>query len=291
MAKKRPMMDGGNEPKAALAKLLRDLSHRHSLWKVWQDFLTLCATTISNAVDPVQRETREAQYMATIRGYNKEELDEFARGFALVAEGLELGHSDLLGSLFMQLELGNAWAGRFFTPYCVAHMMGKMTMHDAREHIARRGFVTISDPCVGGGAMLIGAAHALLDDGINYQHHMHSTAQDIDITAVHMAYVQLTLLHVPAVVIHGNSLKNETLSAWYTPAHVLGGWGTRLRDAERLDAVRSVMDGAESPPRHELVPAPVLAPMASVTDAANADESEAAIEAPRQAVGDQFTLF
>jgi hypothetical protein len=49
-----------------------------------------------------------------------------------------------------------------------------------------------------------------------------------------MAYAQLTLMHIPAVVVHGNTLSLEESDHWYTPAHILGGWNWKLR--RRFDA-------------------------------------------------------
>jgi len=43
-----------------------------------------------------------------------------------------------------------------------------------------------------------------------------------------MAYVQLSLLGIPAVVVHGNALSLDVWGVWYTPAHVLVGWGELL---------------------------------------------------------------
>jgi hypothetical protein len=93
--------------------------------------------------------------------------------------------------------------------------------------------VTTLEPACGGGAMVIALAEALKDEGVNYQHHLHATAVDVDLKCVHMAYIQLALLHVPAVVIHGNSLSLEEHSRWRTPAHVLGVWDWRLKSAEQ----------------------------------------------------------
>lgn len=227
MARKAPLRFNSDHQKD-LATLLRGLSHRHNLWQVWRDFVECSALAISNAVDHGQAKAREAQYMQTISRYSADEAQQLSQALAHVVMGLEAGHADFLGSLFMQLELGNSWTGQFFTPYEVARLMGQMTLHDAREKLQAEGFITVSDPCVGGGAMVIAAAHALLDMGINYQRCMHVTAQDIDLTAVHMAYVQMSLLHIPGVVIHGNSLAVEERSHWFTPAHVMGGWGARL---------------------------------------------------------------
>lgn len=54
-------------------------------------------------------------------------------------------------------------------------------------------------------------------------------AIDIDPRAVHMAYVQFSLLHLPAVVVVGNALTLEEREHWFTPAHILGGWTARLQ--------------------------------------------------------------
>lgn len=60
---------------------------------------------------------------------------------------------------------------------------------------------------------------------------------DVDIRAVHMAYTQLALLHVPAVVIHGDTLSLEEYAHWHTPAHILGGWRFRLAVDEAAEPV------------------------------------------------------
>jgi hypothetical protein len=149
---------------------------------------------------------------------------------AVLVEWLTCGLDDCLGRLFMSLELGDAFKGQFFTPYALSSMMARMTMTDVRAVVERQGHVTVNEPACGAGGMVVACADALLAQGINYQQAMHVTAQDIDATAVHMTYLQLSLLHVPAIVVHGNSLAVTEWAHWVTPAHVLGGWDRRLRD-------------------------------------------------------------
>ena len=84
------------------------------------------------------------------------------------------------------------------------------------------------EPACGAGAMVIALAQAMLAADINYQRHLHVTAVDIDPRAVHMAYIQFSLLHIPAHVMVGNSLSNEVREHWFTPAHILAGWSARL---------------------------------------------------------------
>jgi len=79
--------------------------------------------------------------------------------------------------------------------------------------------------------MVIALALELQERGVNYQQQLHVTAVDVDAKCVHMTYLQLSLLHIPAVVVHGNSLSLEEFGRWYTPAHIMNGWNYKLRRA------------------------------------------------------------
>ena len=62
-----------------------------------------------------------------------------------------------------------------------------------------------------------------------------------------MAYLQFSLLHIPAVIVHGNSLSLEEYGHWYTPAHIMDGWNWKLRRAkatEQAYAIERVPDPA-----------------------------------------------
>lgn len=228
MAKKNIRYAG--EHQAALGKLLRDIARHRRLWEVFADFVALCALAISNSADLRQFREREAEYMHRIKPYSPADLSKFAEGLALVRLALANEYSDFLGSLYMFLELGNSWRGQIFTPYSVCKVMASLTMPvgELRETIDRAGHVTVLDPAVGGGAMLIATAEHFAEAGFEVSRTMHATAVDVDLVAVHMCYVQLSLLGVPATVVHGNSLTLEQHSVWYTPAHVFCGWTDKL---------------------------------------------------------------
>lgn len=230
-------------PQQDLVKDLRSLSHRRDHWQLFSDFCEIAAISLSNAVDLSQFKQREERYLQIVKGYSREELTIVARCLAHVTVELENDISDVLGRTFHELELHNKWAGQFFTPYEVARMMARMTIgdcNDLRDRIAQRGFVTAQEPAVGTGAMVIGLAHEMKDAGINYQEHLHVTAIDVDIKCVHAAYVQFSLLHIPAVIIHGNTLALEEWSRWYTPAHILGGWTWKLRRREEAQVSHEI---------------------------------------------------
>lgn len=212
-----------------LARRFREMSHRHSLWQVFADFNEMAAISLAR-LDWTQQQAREDRYLQIVKAYEPEELAIFPEILGGLALQLEAEMRDVLGQTFHELELHNKWAGQFFTPYDVSRMLAQMTMSDGlQEIIAANGFITAQEPACGSGGMAIAMAHALKDQEINYQQHLHVTAIDVDLKCVHMAFVQLSLLHVPAVVVHGNTLSLETWSAWYTPAHILGGWSRKLR--------------------------------------------------------------
>ena len=52
-----------------------------------------------------------------------------------------------------------------------------------------------------------------------------------------MAYLQLSLYGIPAVIIHGNSLTNEEWSRWYTPVYMVEGWPFRERVDNFLETI------------------------------------------------------
>lgn len=233
MGRKKEALQIVHSHERTMGKLLQDNARRHRLHKVFSDFCELAALAVSNSVDLVHREAREARYMQIVGEYERDEVQRFPQLLAVLVDWLECGLDDCLGKLFMSLDLGDSFKGQFFTPFELSRLMACLTFGGAREAIERQGFVTVSEPACGAGGMLLAAADALQAQGINYQQAMHATAVDVDATAVHMAYVQLSLAHVPAVIVHGNSLSMKEWGHWFTPAHILGGWDRRLR-AHRL---------------------------------------------------------
>lgn len=224
-----------------MVRLIKENATRADLWSVWSDFIEMSALAIANAVDWAQRTEREARYMAIVKRYSKEQAMRFAHALGALTMAMEKAEfGDILGTTFMELDLGSKWAGQFFTPYEVCRVMAGITLGNGVDaKLQERGFITACDPAVGAGALPIALAEELHRAGHNYQKCLHVTAQDVDQKAAHMAYIQLSLLHVPAVVIVGNTLANECRERWFTPAHILGGWSRKLatRDVEQAPAV------------------------------------------------------
>ncbi len=203
------------DAKRELVKRIDRLSHRHSHWKVFQDFVEMSAIALSNGVDlGPQRDAREKRYLQIVKEYKPEEVNELAEMLGVLVMDLETGPTDVLGSVYHELELHNKWAGQYFTPFTICEFMAKMTLADSgdlKEKIEARGFVRAAEPSCGSGAMMIALALGMKAEGINYQQDLHVTATDVDLKCVHMCFIQSSLLGIPAVIIHGNSLTLASL--------------------------------------------------------------------------------
>jgi len=218
-----------------LEHALRQLSYSQHLFTTFRHFVELSAIAFSNVADPINKAAREEQYLAIVKQYTPEEFQKFPELLGMLTLCLEQESTDVLGVLYHRLELHNEQSGQFFTPYPVCQAMAKMLVHDARQLVEEQEFIRAHEPCVGSGAMVIALAQALREEGINYQQCLHVTAIDVDLLAVHMAYVHCTLLHIPAIIVHGDTLRAKTYSVWRTFAHVMGFWDAKLaRDPRQL---------------------------------------------------------
>lgn len=288
---KRPLIRL-SDLEAQFHKLARSNAHSRHLLDVFRDFCELAAITLSNSVDRINYERREARYMKIIAGYKREEAERFGQMLACVVAILEAGMCDCLGRLFMGLGLGDAGKGQFFTPYEVSSMMARMVMPSLDEAMAAHGFITMNEPAAGAGGMIIAAADAMQEAGINYQQSMHAIAVDIDSTACHMAYIQMTLLHIPGVVVHGNALQPETVwDEWLTPAHIMGGWGRKLAQRDAIEKMRQVIAGGLAVEVEEVGEAAITAVAAPAAVHAAPVVTMAAINEKRRAQAEQMALF
>ena len=262
MASKAPSyLRNGKEIVSGIQKL----AYRHPAYQIFQDWLELSAIAISNSVDLAGYEEREKRYLELINQYNKEEQTALTELFATLVMTLnkevENGGRprDVLGEVFHGLELHNKYKGQFFTPNHICEFMGQAVIAgNTDEVINKNGFVSVCEPCVGSGRLVIGLASAFASHNHNYQTEMVVTACDIDIKCVHMAYLQLSLYGIPAKIIHGNSLTGEQWSVWYTPMYIVGLWA--LREGTTIEDVAKAVENKQE----EIVPQMVEIPQEEI---------------------------
>lgn len=194
----------------------------------------MAATALSQPTETRQkiREEREANYLRIASKYDAEELDKFGACLGETVLELEEDPRDVLGVTFQELELSNKWRGQFFTPMSISELMAQ-TQIDPTE-VSKKEYVTISDPAIGSGSLLIGVYRHLRHHKL--QRKMLVFGQDLDSNAIFMSYIQLSLLGIPGILVQGNTLSDPATlkdylgsgerpeSVWYTPMWVRGGW-------------------------------------------------------------------
>lgn len=220
------------ERKKEFVRLFDGMTGAHSRPELWRDMIPLFALCIAQSVQ--WRKDREERFQMILSKYDDRHIMTFGELLGLLTVILEEGvraesFGDPLGELFMEMQLGSAFGGQFFTPYHVALMMARLLMdaEQVRRQIAETGRATLYEPACGAGATLIAAAQALREQGIDYQRQCVFYAQEIDEATAMMCYIQLSLLGAPAVVRVGNTLTDPEMrvdkNAWCTPMYLLGG--------------------------------------------------------------------
>jgi len=204
------------DPKREFIKAVQGM-HRHHPWQVFQDFCAMSAIALYNHSVSFS-DDREAEYMRIVSRYDKTEANTLARLLSITVLALEAGPRDFLGEVFMELDLGNYWKGQFFTPFPLCKMMAMMLAGDL-EPFRQGRLCRVSEPACGAGAMILALAEHMEQEGVPLSRlRVHAT--DVDSTAAHMAYIQFSLLGIPALVTIGNTLTLEVSDSMPTPAWV-----------------------------------------------------------------------
>ena len=218
-------------------KIFNQLCYSRSAWEVWADVITVMACSIANTVDKsVKRyESRESEYARCIKRLGG--VEKPAQLLAILTEALEKNpDQDFLGALYMGLELGNQLLGQCFTPYPISRLLAELTLDNCQKQIEKDGWISVGDPTVGGGSMLIAGANTMRRQMVNYQTHVIFAGQDIDRIVAMMAYIQISLLGCPGYIVVGDSMLNPIVGSslepiekegqefWYTPFYFSQVW-------------------------------------------------------------------
>lgn len=206
-----------SEHRKELVSEIRSLAQSQGLNTVFTTFLEITANSLAAQTDPENAEKREQRYQEMASTMTPELLSSYARMLALLfltVREYRDDPCDILGGIYHELNLNNEWNGQYFTPDDVCRLMAQI-MLPSDELSANDGPITINEPTCGSGTMVIGAIWAMQRKEFDYRHNTFFVAQDIDIRCVWMAYIQLSLYGIPAMVIHGNTLTMKEWDRWY----------------------------------------------------------------------------
>ena len=233
--------------------------HRH-IREVFVDWLEIAACAIHQEPYHLglipkdeEYEKMEAQYLAAVKKYSREELDTFGTLLGITKMALWDEKADFLGKLYMELEISNDRSGEFFTPFEVSLMMAKMILGDISSQIKEKGFITVAEPACGGGGMLLAAAQVIKEQGYNPREVMFFDATDISKPLADMAYLQTSILGLSGIVRHGNTLAAKEWSSRFTPVcrvfpartHAFIEHIVSSQTEEQAEAQQSAMENVE----------------------------------------------
>lgn len=224
MSKKEVKINTIADLEKEIEKKFNTLVYTRSRSNAWGDFIKLLAITLHNQLTPTNynpefKKELEDDYLRTIKPYSKSEITTLTElcGLVLLTPKYSLPF-DLLGKLYMKLEVSNSHLGQFFTPDSISNLMAKMiggeNNNGIKEKIKTTEYdITIHDPACGSSSTLI----ASVADNIESKDRIVLYGVDIDITAIYMSYIHCTIWDIRGVYVHGNSLTQEEHSKWVTP--------------------------------------------------------------------------
>lgn len=193
-------------------------SRNRDHYSVLSDLFEFTALSIAEAVDfKKHTKSKKADVLKRWSGQEQqlESLKDMLVTFYAERVDDDIQFDDYLGKLFMMSNTSNKGAGQFFTPFHVSEFSAQLavTGTDTSQDV-----ITLHEPSCGSGGMIVAAAKALWDIGINYTERLFVECGDIDKRCVHMTYIQLSLFGIPAVVYQRDTLRMETFDEWLTPA-------------------------------------------------------------------------
>lgn len=263
-----------NAPRNEICKMLNSIQGRDN-YSVIRDFFELSAISVRNTVDHSKgRESYERRYMEIAGNYGKKDIEIFAGALGVFMGWIDSSMKgdapfrDFAGEIYMDSGTSNGKAGQFFTPYHVSHLMACCNLDTERlkAEIAEDPdrVITIAEPTCGAGGLIVAAIQVLNDAGINYAWNTFVDCGDIDARCVHMTYLTLSLLGVPAVVRLGDALMMDYREAWFTPAYLFAWthFKSRLRGG-KYPATQTVQKAQQEPQTATVVEVPqvVTAPI------------------------------
>lgn len=211
-----------------IIKLISKATYKVGTHELLSDVFECSAIAISNQFDKRNYDRREEQYKAIM---NKHDADTrkliceiFAQICLLLSNQINIGFNDYLGELYMRSETSSSKAGQFFTPYHLSKLCAKCLINDTtiQEYIEQDKVLTMHEPTVGSGGMILALADILYNDyHFNTSRNLLVECGDIDVRCVHMTYLQLGLVGIPAVIYHRDGLSLETWDKWETPAYIM----------------------------------------------------------------------
>ena len=200
---------------------------KQNIYQVYSDFVEIAAIICQKAslyylnVDEEQLNKLEDRYLQIIAKYSQKEIQTLVRIYALFIQQIYYNYDkgvydDILGEIYVSLNLNSKYKQQFFTPPHVSCFIGKVVHPSLSEIINKKEFISIADECCGCGGLLLKYAEVAKSEGIDPSSKLLFYAKDIDSVMAMSTYIQLNHYALPGVVDCGDTLLNTTYNRWVT---------------------------------------------------------------------------
>ena len=249
--------------KKDISKIFNSMVYDRSYYDIVSDFFEMSAIAIRNAVDlRPSREQYEERYLQLARHYTPKQLQDLGCALAILQKEIanavdgRAPFRDWAGEIYMESKTYNSNFGQFFTPFEVSQVMSRccLATADIKQKIAAdpNTVITIHEPTVGAGGLIVAAIERLRQEHINYAWNVFVDCGDIDSRCVHMTYITLSLLGVSAVVRRGDALMLDYKEQWLTPAYIFAFTHFARRICKGNYPISATIPKAEEKPKQQL---------------------------------------
>lgn len=222
--------------------ILQSVSYKHTIAKVFYDFIAMTALNISIGIslNPEEIKNRIEQLKKISDNYDKNEMELFNTFKLEIANEYQNNrYQDVLGTLFQELNLTNEYKGQFFTPYELSYCMNKITFD--KSLLKERDFIHCYEPAVGSGGFVIASCQIAEELGYNYAEKLIWTVNDVDLMCVYMSFIQLNLIGAAALIQHCNTLSMKVFDRFYTLGYILNRCSQRLQIEEHCNRMLKII--------------------------------------------------
>lgn len=234
MAKsKQVALDTGQTCTREFIKLLQ-ASDGTAAYREFERFAECAYVALAKPNAPLERrDDLEARFTRIEKQVGRPRIEQYAEMLALTVRAMELSNGgDFLGGLMSSDDVRaiNPHIGQYFTPFELSRLMAKIVLGDLPAQLREQPYLSICEPTVGAGGMVLAVAMEAREQGINLHRDLWFDATDISPLCYHVAFIQMSLAGCSGIVRHANALDVQT-PTWETALtpmswrfHLAHGW-------------------------------------------------------------------
>lgn len=247
---------GLSAPQREFIKQLTGITRRETPSKLFEAFVEMAYCSFAQAWPKAMTgkldDTIEARYMRHATRLGKNGCDTMAALCGLMVQTMEETEGcDFLGEIAQAVGSLHAGVCQFFTPWAVSEMMARMTLHGIESLLDEQPYITIAEPAVGAGVMVLAVAKVLREMNVNVSTRVWFEAVDVMALAQQMAFVQMTMAGCSGRVICGNTLTRDRYDVATLPcsvAFVARNGPPRFDRPEHRESIENAVELTAAPP-------------------------------------------